>query len=36
KERENIDLKNHKAKLHFYASSDVESLKNTANIWLNL
>ena len=36
KERENIDLKNHKARLHFYASSDVESLKNTAKIWLNL
>ena len=36
KERDNIDLKNHKAKLHFYASSDVKSLKNTAKIWLNL
>lgn len=28
-------LKN-KAKLEFYASSDVEALKNTAKIWLNL
>ncbi|MEE6548398.1 glutamate racemase, partial [Campylobacter jejuni] len=27
---------NHKARLHFYASSNVESLKNTAEIWLNL
>ncbi|TEY03153.1 glutamate racemase [Campylobacter sp. US33a] len=26
----------HKAKLNFYASSDVNSLKNTAKIWLNI
>ena len=36
KERENISSKNHKTKLHFYASSDIKSLKNTAKIWLNL
>ncbi|XGQ69698.1 glutamate racemase [Campylobacter hepaticus] len=36
KQQENIKTKNYKANLHFYASSDVDSLKNTARIWLKL
>lgn len=36
KQRQNLTLKKNKAKLHFYASSDVKSLENTAKIWLNL
>ncbi len=36
KEREKINSKNYEAKLDFYASSDVDSLKNTAKIWLGL
>ena len=35
--KENFDMKsiNKEAKLSFYASSDVQSLKNTAKIWLS-
>lgn len=36
KEKEKLIYKKDKALLHFYASSDVQSLKNTAKIWLNL
>lgn len=36
KQRQKLLLKKEKAKLHFYASSDVKSLENTAKIWLNL
>ncbi|EMA9333699.1 glutamate racemase [Campylobacter coli] len=36
KQRQKLLLKEEKAKLHFYASSDVKSLENTAKIWLNL
>ncbi|HEA7842678.1 TPA: glutamate racemase [Campylobacter coli] len=36
KQRQKLLLKKEKAKLYFYASSDVKSLENTAKIWLNL
>ncbi|MBZ7942207.1 glutamate racemase [Campylobacter molothri] len=36
KEKQKLIYKKDKAFLHFYASSDVQSLKNTAKIWLNL
>ncbi|MBM0637239.1 glutamate racemase [Campylobacter sp. VicNov18] len=36
KQKERINSKNNKPQLHFYASSDLDSLKNTARMWLNL
>lgn len=36
KDKNSLKHLNKKANLYFYASSDIDSLKNTAKIWLNL